>query len=206
MKFFRITNGFDRMSDANLMVKGLFIHQSMAGNASFPTPTPTLDTLDTTLTQFQNALQNAETGNHQDIALRNQLRQTLITQLHLLGNYVLFTAAGNEVVATSSGFSISRPPAPKPPIAVPEGLSLKNGLNKGELELSLKRVAGARSYVYEITASPVTAQSQWESVMSTVSKNLFAGLESGREYACRVAAVGVKKQLVYSDVITRVAL
>ena len=48
-------------------------------------------------------MQQAEGGNKQDVAVKNQDRQTLIDQLHLLGNYVLFTAGGNEVIATSSG-------------------------------------------------------------------------------------------------------
>ena len=127
-------------------------------------------------------------------------------QLHLLGNFVLHMSGNNEVVATSSGFNISKTPEPRPAITIPEGLVLKNGLNKGELDLKFERVAGARSYLYEITPGPVTGQSQWQSVMSTVSKNLFAGLESGKEYSCRVAAVGVKKQVVYSDVVSRIVL
>ena len=67
-------------------------------------------------------------------------------------------------------------------------------------------MAGATAYVYEITPSPLTEQSAWESSMNTVSKKMFTALESGKEYNCRVAAVGIKEQVVYSEVVSRIAL
>ncbi len=207
MKIFRITNGFDRMTDAYLLVRASFIRDSIAANPSaFPTPSPTLADIGENVADFQTAVHKAETGNRQDIAVKNDLRQALINQLHLLGNYVLFTAAGDEVIATSSGFNISKQPAPRPAITNPDGLSLKNGINRGELELSFKRVAGANAYLYEITPSPITDNSNWETVMTTITKNLFDGLESGKEYNCRVAAIGVKQQMAYSNVVSRIAL
>lgn len=129
-----------------------------------------------------------------------------MAQLHLLDNYVLFTAAGDEVVATSSGFELSKQSVPSSVIINPEGVALANGLNRGELELSCKRVSGAKSYVHEITTWPVSNTSEWQTVMGTSAKNLFAGLESGKEYAGRIAAVGVKQQVVYSEVVSRIAL
>ena len=60
--------------------------------------------------------------------------------------------------------------------------------------------------MYEITPSPVTEDSTWDSSMNTVSKKLFAGLESGKEYNCRVAAIGIKEQVVYSEPVSRIAL
>ena len=206
MKTVRITNGFNELTDAYLLVRANFIATSMTGNASFPQPVPTLAELGDGITAFSAAVQAAEGGSRQDIAVKNDLRDSLINQLHLLGNYVLFTAAGDEVVATSSGFNVSRQPAPAPPITNPDGVALANGLNRGELLLSCKRMSGAKSYVHELTTWPVSAGSQWQSIVSTSSKNLFSGLESGKEYAGRVAAVGVKQQVVYSDVVARIAL
>ena len=40
----RITNGFDRLSDANLEVKANTIVTAMTGNTYFPTPNPDLPT------------------------------------------------------------------------------------------------------------------------------------------------------------------
>ncbi|HUC80210.1 MAG TPA: hypothetical protein VMR70_04805 [Flavisolibacter sp.] len=133
-------------------------------------------------------------------------RSNLVDKLHLLGNYVLFTAAGDKIKVMTSGFTISKVPQATLAISVPEGLALSNGANRGELLLRLRRVVGARAYMYQITPFPVTAESKWGSSLSTVCKMKFTGLQSGREYACRVAAIGVKQQEMYSDVVSRIAL
>ena len=206
MKFFRIVNGFTRMIDAVLLARARSIHADMTGNTSFPTPVPTLTELNTSISSFETAMQAAEGGDTQAIAVRNQIRDTLISQLHMLGNYVLFTAAGDQVVATSSGFSISKIPAPSPELTEPQAFVLTSGANRGEIKLRFRKVPAARSYIYEMTQAPVTANSEWQSFMGTVCKKLFSGLESGKEYAFRVAAVGIKEQLVYSQVVSRVAL
>ena len=88
----------------------------------------------------------------------------------------------------------------------PEGLVLKEGDNRGDLKLKLKKVKGARAYMYQIAASPLTAGSKWESSLSTVTSKTFTGLESGKEYNCRVAAVGKNEQVIYSDTVSRIAL
>ena len=93
-----------------------------------------------------------------------------------------------------------------PPLSTPQGLLLKNGVNKGELKLSFKRVLGARAYRFEITPSPITANSVWEASSDTVAKKQYTGLESGKEYNCRVIAYGTKAQEVYSDVVSKIAL
>ena len=203
---FRIVNGFTEMSDGTLLVKANLIRTSLTGNTSFPTPTPSLAALTTAITDFEAAVLAAENGDRQLVAVKNQLREVLINLLHLLGNYVLFTAGGDEVVATSSGFNVSKVPQPSPALTTPQGMELKNGVNKGELQFSFRKVRGARAYIFEITPLPVTGASLWQSSMGTICKKLFTGLESGKEYACRVAAIGIKDQVVYSNPVTRVAL
>ena len=206
MRLFKITNGFDQMTDAYLLVRANFIYTSIGASGNFPNPSPSLNDLHATILSFTGAVQKAEGGNKQDIAEKNAIRQTLIDQLHLLGNYVLYIASGDELIATSSGFNISKLPQPLPALTVPQAVELQNGVNKGELQLKFKRVRGAKAYMYEITPSPVTADSNWESSTNTVSKKTFGGLESGKEYNCRVAAIGNKEQLVYSSVVSRIAL
>lgn len=206
MRTFRITNGFDEISDAYLLVRANYIKASMTNNDYFANPQPSLSELNSIIGSFAAALDVAEGGDRQQIAVKNSLRSNLIDKLHLLGNYVLFTAASNAVVATSSGFRISQAAQPKPPLTVPEGVLLKAGLNQGELELSCKRVKGAISYLYEIKPLPLTEGSEWKTTAGSAAKNTFAGLESGKEYACRIAAIGPRQQTVYSGVVTRIAV
>ena len=51
-----------------------------------------------------------------------------------------------------------------------------------------------------------TWASFWKPITATKSKFLFTGLEGGKEYGCRVAVIGVRQQMVYSDVVTRIAV
>lgn len=206
MKFFKTTNGFAALTDSELVTRSNYIVTAMTGNPHFTTPTPELADVIAAINGFENALEVALQGNRNDIALKNQRRNELITILHLLSNYVLFTAQNNEVIAKSSGFTISRIPQPAPAIVAPENLQLKSGANKGELQLKFKKVAGARAYMYEITPGPVTPESKWVSLLDTVAKQTFTGLQSGTEYYCRVAAIGIKRQVVYSGTVSRVAL
>jgi len=53
MKFFRITNGFDRMTDAYLLVRANFIRNSMGGNPNFPNPVPSINDLTSTINSFK---------------------------------------------------------------------------------------------------------------------------------------------------------
>src|SRR3954466_10123278 len=109
MKNFRVTNGFPSMSDLELLGRARGIGTAITGNPNFPTPVPTLAIITASINDFQEAVDAAENGDSQLILIRDQKREALIDNLHLLGNYVLFTAAGDVVVAASSGFGISKP-------------------------------------------------------------------------------------------------
>lgn len=206
MKNLRMKNGFNRLGDADLCVKAGAILTSLTDNPHFPAPYPSLTEVADTLTAYSTAVQKAADKGLQQIAEKNQLKGVLISQLHNLSNYVLHCAAGNAAVAITSGFTIGRPRQLRPPLTVPENLVLTNGISRGELLLKLKRVANVQGYLYEITPHPSTTESEWERNLSTVSKFLFTGLVSGKEYCCRVAAIGIKEQVVYSEVVSRIAL
>ena len=202
----RITNGIDRLSDNDLSARAKYIKDRLTDNANFPTPDPTLATVQVAISAFDAALLQARTGNRQDIVMKNAKRAELVDLVHLLGNYVLFTSKGDATVATSSGFHIAKGPEPSPAIAAPEGVQLDSGINAGDLVLTFKKVPAARSYVYAVAEDPLTTDSQWQTQVGTVAKNTFTGLSSGKRYWCRVAAVGINKQMVYSDAVARIVL
>lgn len=183
MALLRLTNGFDRMSDANLVVRSQNIIAAMTGNANFPTPDPTLATMQTALDAFSDALDAAKTGDKTAIAIKNQKKADLVDQIHLLGAYVLYTSKQDSVIAVSSGFNIAKEPQPSPSITKPENFQVDNGLNTGELQVSFNPVPGARSYMYQYTSdTAVTDATQWETETGTVKQNLFYGLTSGSRY------------------------
>ena len=113
----RITNGFEKLSDSDLLARANNIMSGMTGNASFATPTPSLATVQTAIDAFSDALSIAQTGSSYEKAFKNQKKAELIDLIHSLGNYVLFTANGDALVAQSSNFSIAKPPSPAPDIS-----------------------------------------------------------------------------------------
>lgn len=206
MERIKMKNGFARLGDAALLLKANIILKAMTANPHFPSPSPTLAEVTDTSTAYALAVELAANGGRQQIAEKNQLKAALIGQLQLLSHYVLYCAAGDVAVAVGSGFAISAPRSARPPLTAPAGLVLTNGLNRGELLLKQRRVPNVLSYQYQITPHPMTPESQWHSVDCTQSKYLFKGLESGKEYCCRVIAVGAKRQLTYSEAVSRIAL
>ena len=206
MNVLRITNGFDKLSDANLIIKTQNIVVSMTPpeNPYFATPSPTLADMQDAIDSFTNAVAVAKTGSSYDKALKNQYRMDLIEMLHSLGAYVLFTAEGDFLIAQSSGFTIAKEPSPAPPITAAANQKLDDGANAGELYFSFDKVQGARSYIYQYTADPLTYTSTWETKVGTIRKVNFTGLDSGKKYWCRVMAIGINGQGVYSEPVSRV--
>ncbi len=204
MPLLRITNGFDKLNDADLEAKANHIYASMNGNTIFPTPTPTLTVFQTAIDDYSDALAKAESGSAYDKAAKNQKRLELIDILHQLGAYVLFASGGLELNAISSGFSIAKNPTPSPAVTPAGNQKLVEGPNAGQLKYSFDKVPGARSYVYEYTPDPITGASTWKSQGGTTRKTVFTGLESGKRYWCRVMAIGKGGQGVYSEPVSKI--
>lgn len=201
----RITNGFEKMTDLDFLGKVRFIVAEMLGASSnFPTPDPTLASVTGLANAFEQAINNAEAGGSYDKSVRDSKKQELIDTMHNLGDYVLFTAKGDRLIAESSGFTIAKTPSSQPPIEKPVGIELSDGQNAGEMQLVFKSVKGAKSYMYQLTPDAAD-ETKWVTSYGTIRKNLFTGLESGKKYYVRVVALGTNNQVVYSDVFARVA-
>lgn len=200
-----ITNGFTRMSDANLEVRATQISIAMNGNTNFPDPAPTIEALNDAIAAYSDALNECLDGDRLKVAIKNQKRQELIDVLHKLGDYVLFKSAGDSVVALSSGFTIGKQPAPMPPLTKPENLRILQGENTGELLNKIDSVKGAVAYLYQYATDAMMAQNDWQWITCSRTSCLIADLQPGTKYNFRVAAVGRKDQLVYSDIVSRIA-
>ena len=199
-----IVNGFQNLSDANLETKTQYIITKMTDNPHFPTPVPTLQAIEDALTAFTAAAMAAKTGDKVAILDRDQKKETVANLLHEETLYVMYVAKGDKVVLASSGFDLSKDPEPAPPIGKPTGLVVStDGLNTGKAFLQVKRVKGAKAYLYEYNASEELAESGWSAVNNTRSKALVSGLESGKRYWFRVTAMGSGNQAMTSDVVSR---
>jgi hypothetical protein len=180
----------NRYSDDALAMLVQHIIASMTGNTRFPTPDPTLALVQTGYTTFTTALAKAVGGTKQDTADKNAKREALVELLKKLADYVQRISAGAEVAILSSGFEVYKKPSPVGALPMPENFKVKVGINKGYVDLSCDAVAHASFYEFEYTDTPVTDASIWVKRTSTKKQLTIEGLQSGREYAFRVAAAG----------------
>ena len=204
MKKLTITNGFAKMSDSNLVTKAQKVYTAMFENENFTSPEPSLQVLKALLAAFEEAIYDARDADRLKLAIKNQRRVELITGLHMLADYVLFKSNGNSVVALSSGFTISKEPSPTPPITKPQNLRVMQGVNPAELLSKINRVKGGVSYLHQYATDDMLAKDMWQSVPSSKTTCIIANLTPGTKYNCRVAVLGVKDQLLYSDIVTRI--
>jgi len=205
MKTPRLKLDFVRLSDPDLEIKAQAIVTAMTDNTFFATPVPALATVTAFITNYSTALSKAQTRDKAEVANKNYMRSLLEKTLMDLAGYVTFTSGGSEPALVSSGFDLAKPAANLPPIGVPDNFTVDNGVNEGEVISSVDRVTGARSYIHEYTADPVTPTSEWTQQFTTVRKCTIADLEPGKKYWFRVAAIGPRQQIAYTNVQLRMA-
>ncbi len=201
----KATTSFTTLSDGNLESKTHSIISSITGNANFPTPVPSIAVIEAAADNFSSALVKAQTGNRADVADKNAKRETLLAALRQLCSYVNLTANGDAAMLLTSGFDVSKDPQPSI-ISKPEIIRLENGVASGTLQLSVKAVKGAYSYLHEYTTDATLAPNSWVSSMSTSAKATLTNLQPGTVYYCRVAAVGSNNQVLYSDAASRMVI
>jgi hypothetical protein len=199
----RITTGFDPMSDPDFETKAGSIYNGVNGNAFFPTPTPTMPEVNDALQGYSVSLLSAQTRDKNAVAAKNQARAALTDLLTQLASYVTMTANGDRAILVASNYDLASE-GDSTPITKPENIQLSDGANSGEIVVKVKGVKGAKSYLHQYTADPLTASSEWTQVISTTSKYTFKNLSVAQRVWCRVAAVGSYNQVVFSDAVSRV--
>lgn len=178
------------------------VETSMTGNASFPTPTPTVAAVTAQRLALETAIQNALPGAHAEIALRNEAARILRGLLTLLAQYVNSASNGDLAVALSSGFPEVRRRAPIGPLPAP--IDFRNVLTdyEGRVSLRWKGVRGSKLYhVYQQAAG-----GSWELVGVTGKPRFNVdSLTPGTIYTFSVTAIGAAGESAYSDVARAMA-
>lgn len=105
----------------------------------------------------------------------------------------------------TSGFQVAKTPSPAPPIPKPLAPVLEAGINPGDMIRKGKREAQALIYLHQYATEAELAQNHWQSQPCSKSTCVITNLVPGIRYFCRIVIVGRKEQIVYSDVVSRVA-
>ena len=199
----KIQLSFLRFSDSNFLTKAVLIVTSMTNNPAFTNPIPTLADVQTALDNYAKNLTAAAGLGRTNVADKNQSRDLLEQLLSQLGMWVMFIANGDLAILTSSGFTVSKDPQPRK-LDKPGDVTLSYGITAGTLISSIAK-GNANSFIHEITDALPTENTVWTSYPSSTSQFTFTNLTPGKQYWVRVAAIGNRKQIAYSNVATQFA-
>ena len=181
---------------------------ALTGNSNFPTPHPALAEVTAAagaLETAANAAQAARLEAKRRTAAMGHKEDDLDQLMTQLGAYVESVAGGDEALIMSAGLEMrsDRTTDSSAPTA-PETLTATTGNHEGEVELSWDTVRAARSYVVERSTDPQAA-SWTQAGVSPRSSLIVEGLESGKRYYFRVAAVTLNGQSAWSNHAVKVA-
>jgi hypothetical protein len=182
---------------------------ALTGNASFATPSPSLANITAATNDLSTAYSDAQAARQaakEKTSAQNQKEDALDQLLTQLAAYVESVAGNSEQLILSAGMDMRAaaiPTTDRP--GQPQALTPTAGDRDGEIDLSWDTVIGAKSYVIDKSADPVTATSWSHAGVSTKSNFTAQVLISGARYWFRVAAVNNNGQSGWSDPATKIA-
>ena len=203
MKNPKLQLSFKNYTDSNFLTKSVNIDSSMTNNPFFPDPVPNIAQVQAALGIYSEKLDAAKSGGRNAVAEKNQARGVLEQLLFQLGMYVMFIANGDEAILVSSGFTLAKMPQPRK-LENPGNVTLTYGITAGTLVSSVPK-GNATSFIHEIADALPTENTNWTSYPTSTSTFTFTNLTPGKQYWVRVAAVGNRKQIAYSNIATQFA-
>lgn len=198
----KLSLNFKETTDSDLAALALTVANKMTENEHFPDPDMLIIELREIGNQFFHAVVDAKSRDLEKIAIKNDLRVLAIKKLKQVGEFVLTHAAGRELPLITSGFTQIKL-EDKIILKSPQDFKIMPGRNPGEMILKVRRVKGARSYIYQWTPAPLTKESIWESIADTRCKKVISKLPLGVNYLFRMAAVGSRNQIIYTQPLSR---
>lgn len=203
MNYRKLQLSFGRLTDSDLLTKANHILESMLPNPAFPDPIPTLAEVQVAVDLYSAKLMAALDLGRVQVSEKNQARVNLEQLLYRLGLWVSFMANGVDAILLSSGFTVSKDPAPRN-LDKPGDVNLTYDITSGTLISSISK-GNATSFLHEITDVLPTSATNWKSYPTSTRQFTFTQLIPGHQYWVRVAVVGSRKQLAYSNVATQFA-
>ena len=203
----RIRLNLKNLTVTEKIAKGRQIVTALTNNASFPNPNPPLSDVTAAVEELEKAfalVQSARSEVATRVTTQGNSETRLDQALTQLAAYVESIAGRNDTLITSAGMetkaSRSTPAVP----AAPQSLAATAGEHEGEIFLSWKPVANARSYTIEASLDPATATSWTHVGIATSASKVVVNLTSGKRYWFRVAAVSAGGQSGWSEHATKV--
>jgi hypothetical protein len=148
----------------------------------------TVDELEAKMTLLETRSIAAQGGGKEATALMHQTEAELLDMLRKVGRYVDLLADGDDAIILSSGFNLSKQPAPS---SRPD-FSVELGEKPQTVTLRCKAQDGAKAYIWQycIGDAPATNDADWVTAQVTSKTQAeLTGLTPLTKYWFRVAVV-----------------
>lgn len=202
--FPRVSLGFARKIDTDLIAFVRNVITLMTGNAQYPTPSPALTVVTTSVNAFETTVHDALDGGKIAIAARNAARVELLSLVRQLAAYVQGNCGADLVNLIGSGFEAVRAPSPVGQLDAPGNVRLLLTNMSGQLALRFDKVVNAANYSYQTATDDV---GPWtDEKLSSNTRVLIDGLTPGKTYWARVRANGTAGPSEWSNPATAMAV
>jgi hypothetical protein len=200
----RVSLGFARKIDTDLIAFTRNVVTLMTGNLQYPTPSPTLAIITTSVDAFEVAVHDALDGGKIAIATRNAARVELLSLDRQLAAYVQGHCANDLVNLLSSGFEAIKAPSPIGQLPPPQNPRLLlTGMSK-ELSFRYDGVYNAANYSYQTATDDVGPWTDYD--IASKAQVKLTGLTPGKVYWARVRANGTAGPSEWSNPATAMAV
>src|ERR1700720_2592143 len=149
----KLNSGFSKLADDQFDNKAQSIGVALTGNANFPTTFPTLASLGTDLTAYQQALA-MQPGQVRDAQVA-ATRAVLASSLDKLARSLELVPNVTDAMLSTSGFELRKQPSSSSEIvAAPGNVRLKQTGVSGVVQVLSDAVKGASAYEMQYTLDP----------------------------------------------------
>jgi hypothetical protein len=203
----RVSVGFTRLSDANLLARGGAIYNGLTGNPAYPNPPLKLDDLRSALDRYSAATIGALDGSKRAKIERDKQRGVVLSMLRQLGHYAEANCKNDLVTLLSSGFevkNVSRSTATE--LSRPGFRQFQHGVS-GQLLASVT-AAKPKPANHEIRFRPLgSGDGGWATVAFTNARTQVAinNLTPGVVYEFQIRALGRRGYTDFSNSVTQMA-
>ncbi len=202
--FARVALSFARKIDTDLIAFVRKVIVMMTNNTQYPSPSPDLATITTSVNGFETAVHDALDGGKIAIATRNAARVELLALMRQLAAYVQGNCNADLLALLTSGFAAVRAPSPVGVLPAPQNPRLALNGKSGELMFRFDRVNNAVNYSVQTAAN---VSGPWEDEdLSTSTRVVIGGLTPGEVIWARACANGSAGASEWSTPTTAMAI
>lgn len=196
----KVKIGFSGLSVSEQVERARLIIGKMTGNATYPTPNPTLLVVGAAADALETAYNESRNRDKIKVAALKLRRKEMLFLANQLGAYVQEASDGDAEKIFSSGFSVRGTKTPHPDIAGMVGnVRLSDGSNSGKVRVDFDKASDAVIYIIEASRTIDFSDENLLKGVTTKTHKEIGGLTVGIKYWVRVFGLGREEVGPYSE-------